>query len=134
MTHIQSLAVHEKKYTAPAIALHWLIAALIICGFSLGWVMTGILAFHHSNFNTTHGISGLASPYSYSPCCASCGASPSPRLLCRARWPLAAPRRLFHACPALFIDARDSIVRLSDEPGCRKARRLSSSYSPAAAD
>src|SRR5260363_475527 len=39
--------------------------------------------------------------------------------------PLAAPRRLFHACPALFIDARDSIVRLSDEPGCRKARRLS---------
>ncbi|CCD30134.1 putative cytochrome b561 [Candidatus Glomeribacter gigasporarum BEG34] len=45
MTHIQSLAVHEKKYTAPAIALHWLIAALIICGFSLGWVMTGIPGF-----------------------------------------------------------------------------------------
>src|SRR5260363_34411 len=45
---------------------------------------------------------------------------------------LAAPRRLFHACPALFIDARDSIVRLSDKPGCRKARRLSlSEYSVA---
>src|SRR5260364_302797 len=61
MTHIQSLAVHEKKYTAPAIALHWLIAALIICGFSLGWVMTGIPGFpsfklHYYPWHTWIGV------------------------------------------------------------------------------
>ncbi|WP_186247715.1 cytochrome b [Burkholderia gladioli] len=32
-------------YTRTAIALHWLIALLIICGFSLGWVMTDIPGF-----------------------------------------------------------------------------------------
>lgn len=31
-----------NKYTAPAIALHWLIAVLMICAFGLGWVMTDI--------------------------------------------------------------------------------------------
>jgi cytochrome b561 len=32
-------------YTRTAIALHWLIALLIICGFALGWVMTDIPGF-----------------------------------------------------------------------------------------
>jgi cytochrome b561 len=31
-----------EKYTGPAIAFHWIIAALIIGGFAIGWVMTGI--------------------------------------------------------------------------------------------
>lgn len=30
------------RYTRPAIALHWLIAGLIACGFALGWIMTGL--------------------------------------------------------------------------------------------
>ncbi len=34
-----------RRYTAPAMTLHWLIAALIMCGFSLGWVMTDIPGF-----------------------------------------------------------------------------------------
>ena len=32
-------------YTRTAVALHWLIALLIICGFALGWVMTDIPGF-----------------------------------------------------------------------------------------
>ncbi|KAF1028613.1 MAG: Cytochrome b561 [Burkholderia plantarii] len=32
-------------YTRTAIALHWLIALLIVCGFALGWVMTDIPGF-----------------------------------------------------------------------------------------
>lgn len=31
-----------EKYTGPAIALHWITAALIVGGFALGWVMTDI--------------------------------------------------------------------------------------------
>ncbi len=45
MAYIQSPVICAKKYTAPAMTLHWLIAALIICGFSLGWVMTDIPGF-----------------------------------------------------------------------------------------
>jgi cytochrome b561 len=33
------------SYSGPAIALHWLIALLIVCGFALGWVMTDIPGF-----------------------------------------------------------------------------------------
>jgi cytochrome b561 len=33
------------RYTRTAIAFHWLIALLIVCGFSLGWVMTDIPGF-----------------------------------------------------------------------------------------
>lgn len=33
------------RYAHTAIALHWLIALLIICGFALGWVMTDIPGF-----------------------------------------------------------------------------------------
>src|SRR5260364_183025 len=84
MTHIQSLAVHEKKYTAPAIAVDWR---------------------HHIRIRRA---ARLVAPH------------PSRASSAEHGGPLAAPRRLFHACPALFIDARDSIVRLSDEPGCRK--------------
>src|SRR6185437_3518172 len=29
-------------YTSTAIALHWLIAALMVSGFTLGWIMTSI--------------------------------------------------------------------------------------------
>ncbi|WP_153101304.1 cytochrome b [Paraburkholderia hayleyella] len=35
----------RASYTRPAIALHWLIALLIVCGFALGWVMTDIPGF-----------------------------------------------------------------------------------------
>lgn len=35
----------SDSYTRTAIALHWLIALLIICGFGLGWVMTDIPGF-----------------------------------------------------------------------------------------
>lgn len=34
-----------RRYTGVAIGLHWLIAALIIGGFALGWVMTDIPGF-----------------------------------------------------------------------------------------
>jgi cytochrome b561 len=34
-----------EHYSGPAIALHWLIALLIICGFSIGWIMTDIPGF-----------------------------------------------------------------------------------------
>ncbi|MGP8474530.1 cytochrome b [Burkholderia sp. Bp9004] len=33
------------RYAHTAIALHWLIALLIVCGFALGWVMTDIPGF-----------------------------------------------------------------------------------------
>lgn len=42
MTHRDSISVSNEPYTSTAIGLHWLIAALMICGFSLGWVMTSI--------------------------------------------------------------------------------------------
>ncbi len=32
----------EARYSRPAVALHWVIAGLIVCGFALGWVMTGL--------------------------------------------------------------------------------------------
>ena len=35
----------RDSYTRTAIAFHWLIALLIICGFALGWVMTDIPGF-----------------------------------------------------------------------------------------
>ena len=35
----------RDSYTRTAIALHWLIALLIVCGFALGWVMTDIPGF-----------------------------------------------------------------------------------------
>ncbi|MGU7770985.1 cytochrome b [Burkholderia sp. MR1-5-21] len=37
--------VGPAGYTRTAIALHWLIALLIVCGFALGWVMTDIPGF-----------------------------------------------------------------------------------------
>jgi len=36
---------NRESYTRTAIAFHWLIALLIVCGFSLGWVMTDIPGF-----------------------------------------------------------------------------------------
>jgi cytochrome b561 len=35
----------RESYTRTAIAFHWLIALLIVCGFGLGWVMTDIPGF-----------------------------------------------------------------------------------------
>jgi cytochrome b561 len=40
-----SLPAASAGYTRTAIALHWLIALLIVCGFALGWVMTDIPGF-----------------------------------------------------------------------------------------
>ncbi|CAN0618596.1 superoxide oxidase [Burkholderia multivorans] len=40
-----SLPAEPVRYTQPAIALHWLIALLIVCAFALGWVMTDIPGF-----------------------------------------------------------------------------------------
>ncbi|MBN3752630.1 cytochrome b [Paraburkholderia sp. Tr-20389] len=34
-----------QRYSRTAIALHWLIALLMICGFYLGWIMTDIPGF-----------------------------------------------------------------------------------------
>ncbi|WP_396329825.1 cytochrome b [Burkholderia anthina] len=39
------LSAKPTRYTQTAIALHWLIALLIVCGFALGWVMTDIPGF-----------------------------------------------------------------------------------------
>lgn len=36
---------YDERYTSTAISLHWLIAALMICGFALGWIMTSIHGF-----------------------------------------------------------------------------------------
>src|ERR1700743_2092732 len=36
---------NRESYTRTAIAFHWLIALLIVCGFALGWVMTDIPGF-----------------------------------------------------------------------------------------
>jgi cytochrome b561 len=44
MAYTSSLASRDT-YTRTAIAFHWLIALLIVCGFSLGWVMTDIPGF-----------------------------------------------------------------------------------------
>src|SRR5437868_4776215 len=41
----KSLPARPARYTQTAIALHWLIALLIVCGFALGWVMTDIPGF-----------------------------------------------------------------------------------------
>jgi cytochrome b561 len=35
----------SERYHGAAIALHWLIAALIVCGFYIGWIMTDIHGF-----------------------------------------------------------------------------------------
>jgi cytochrome b561 len=43
MTH--PTFTESGSYTRTAIALHWLIALLIVCGFALGWVMTDIPGF-----------------------------------------------------------------------------------------
>jgi cytochrome b561 len=40
-----SVPAAPAGYTRTAVALHWLIALLIICGFALGWVMTDIPGF-----------------------------------------------------------------------------------------
>lgn len=45
MTYRHSSAVADEAYTSTAIGLHWIIAALMICGFALGWVMTSIPGF-----------------------------------------------------------------------------------------
>jgi len=34
-----------QRYSGPAIALHWIIALLMVCGFYLGWIMTDIPGF-----------------------------------------------------------------------------------------
>ncbi len=44
MAHQSSFAAPDS-YTRTAIAFHWLIALLIVCGFALGWVMTDIPGF-----------------------------------------------------------------------------------------
>ena len=41
----KSLPAVPARYAHTAIALHWLIALLIVCGFALGWVMTDIPGF-----------------------------------------------------------------------------------------
>lgn len=45
MRHRDSISFSDEAYTSTAIGLHWLIAALMVCGFSLGWVMTSIHGF-----------------------------------------------------------------------------------------
>lgn len=40
-----ALPAAPAGYTRTAIALHWLIALLIVCAFALGWVMTDIPGF-----------------------------------------------------------------------------------------
>ena len=40
-----SPALPARRYSGVAILLHWLIAALIVWGFALGWVMTSIHGF-----------------------------------------------------------------------------------------
>jgi cytochrome b561 len=40
-----SMPAAPASYTRTAVALHWLIALLIICSFALGWVMTDIPGF-----------------------------------------------------------------------------------------
>ncbi|MES1190986.1 MAG: cytochrome b [Steroidobacter sp.] len=37
-----SASMNETRYTGTAVSLHWLIAALIICAFTLGWIMTDL--------------------------------------------------------------------------------------------
>lgn len=37
MSEVQPIASH---YTRTAVSLHWLIAALVICAFTFGWIMT----------------------------------------------------------------------------------------------
>jgi cytochrome b561 len=36
---------NKDRYNGGAIALHWLIAVLIVCGFYIGWIMTDIPGF-----------------------------------------------------------------------------------------
>jgi cytochrome b561 len=42
---MKSRPARSDRYHGAAIALHWLIAALIICGFYIGWIMTDIHGF-----------------------------------------------------------------------------------------
>ena len=42
---MQTTASTPARYHGAAIALHWLIAALMICGFYIGWIMTDIPGF-----------------------------------------------------------------------------------------
>src|ERR1700761_3041648 len=42
---MKSSPVRSDRYHGAAIALHWLIAALMICGFYIGWIMTDIHGF-----------------------------------------------------------------------------------------
>jgi cytochrome b561 len=45
MSVLGAMAGTPTRYGTVAIALHWLIALLIVCGFALGWVMTDIPGF-----------------------------------------------------------------------------------------
>ncbi|HZZ12493.1 MAG TPA: cytochrome b [Paraburkholderia sp.] len=45
MSTLNSPRQDTNRYSGPAIALHWLIAVLIIGGFYLGWIMTDIPGF-----------------------------------------------------------------------------------------
>jgi len=67
MAHQSSFAAPDS-YTRTAIAFHWLIALLIVCGFALGWVMTDIPGFTptklryfswHKWIGVTHGAPPL---------------------------------------------------------------------------
>lgn len=42
MSAATPISSHEPRYTGTAVALHWIIAALIICAFTLGWTMTNL--------------------------------------------------------------------------------------------
>jgi cytochrome b561 len=42
---MSSRSAAPVRYSGPAIALHWLIAVLIVSGFYLGWIMTDIPGF-----------------------------------------------------------------------------------------
>ncbi|KAG0194163.1 hypothetical protein DFQ28_001300 [Apophysomyces sp. BC1034] len=88
---------HTNQYTGPAIALHWIIAALIIGGFAIGWVMTDIPGITPTKLNRAAHHMALGEP----------AAGPA-----RVDAPLATACSHDHALAAVRADACDSGERL----------------------
>ena len=111
---IKSTFGARESYTRTAIAFHWLIALLIVCGFGLGWVMTDIPGFtpaklRYFSWHKWIGVTVFALSVLRILWRATHGAPPLPRRMAV----VATHRRASDAPAALRADDCDSGVRLS---------------------
>ena len=114
----------RARYTRTAIALHWLAALLIVCGFALGlWMIDLPLSPAEAAAVTRwHKWIGITVFLTAPRGSRWRGAHPPPPPVPMPR--VAAPRGRRDACAALRADARDSAVGLDLQLGHRRFGRL----------